>query len=239
MEGLLEFGDLKSYEIEAVSTPTFSRREGLLERLVTIAQSSRIELAQARVALAALDAQIDRARAANTPNLFLTASGKYAEARNRTDQKNPFVYDPFNLRTFGVALAAKWNLNFKSHQLEVARSLNARDEALQKIRLLEGKVALEITKAVAEAEANSVLLGAAQRSRKAAKSWLRLSADNWDLGIGRVDRLLEAYSSYYNLSGIVIERESKFNLSLALLAKDLGNVSLYFDWIENGTVKTD
>ncbi|MEE8366734.1 MAG: hypothetical protein V3S30_00320, partial [Thermoanaerobaculia bacterium] len=63
--------------------------------------------------------------------------------------------------------------------------------------------------------------------------------DNWDLGIGKVNRLLDAYNSYYTLSGIVIERESKFNLSLARLAKGLGDVSLYFDWIENGTVKTD
>lgn len=239
LEGLLEFGDLRSHEIEAVTTPTFSRGEDLLARAVTIAQSSRVEVAQARVALAALDAQVAGALAAKRPNLFVTAIGKYAKASNRTDQKNPFVFDPFNQRTLGAALAAKWNLNFKAHQLELARSLAEKDEALQKVRLLEGKAALEMTKAVAEAEANSVLLAAAERSLKAAKSWLRLSADNWDLGIGKVDRLLDAYSSFYTLSGIVIERESKFNLSLARLAKGLGDVSLYFDWIENGTVKTD
>ena len=238
LKGLLEFSDLKSHEIESVTTPRFAREEGLLEQSVAIAQTSRIEVAQARAALAAIDAQIALARSAKTPNLFLIASGKYAKASNRTDQKNPFVYDPFNQRTFGAAIAAKWNLNFKTHELEVARSLTQKDEALLKVRLLEGKVALEITKAVADAEANAVLLAVAERSLKAAKSWLRLSADNWDLGIGKVDRLLEAYSSYYTLSGIVIERESKFNLSLARLAKDLGDVSLYFDWIENGTVKT-
>jgi outer membrane protein TolC len=238
LEGLLEFGDLKSYEIEVVRSPTYSRGEGQVDRLVSLAQSSRIEVAQARAALAAIEAQVDRARAARRPNLFLTASGKYAEASNRTDQKNPFVFDPFNLRTLGAAVAAKWNLNFKTHQLELARSLTEKDEALQKVRLLESKAILEITKVVAETEANSVLLGAAQRSLKAAKNWLRLSSDNWDMGIGKVDRLLDAYSSYYELSGIAIERESKFNLSLARLAKAIGDISLYLDWIENGTVTT-
>jgi outer membrane protein TolC len=80
-------------------------------------------------------------------------------------------------------------------------------------------------------------LKAARESLKASKSWLRLSLENWDMGIGEVDRLLDAYEAYYRMKGVEIEMELEYNLSLARVAKALGDLDLYLDWVKSGTVE--
>ena len=107
------------------------------------------------------------------------------------------------------------------------------------VGLLEERTTLEVVQALAEVEANSILLAAAERSLKSAKSWVRLSGDNWELGLGKVKRLLDAYDRYYQLAAVAVEREAAFHLSLARLALALGDIELYLEWIDHGNVFFD
>ena len=78
------------------------------------------------------------------------------------------------------------------------------------------------------------ILDAARESLRASKSWLRLSVEDWDLGIGEVKRLLDAYEAYYAMKGVEVAMELEYNLSLARVASSLGDVNLYLKWVEAG-----
>ena len=73
-------------------------------------------------------------------------------------------------------------------------------------------------------------------SLKSAKTWLQVSFDNWDMGIGEVNRLVKAYENYYKLQGESLEREYKYNLALTRFSSSVGGVSLLMEWMKNGKI---
>ena len=236
LETLLGWEDLGDRSFEPVATPTLPN-ENMLDQLIALALMDSPAIQQARSGLQALDSKIDLAHAAKWPDVFLALAGAYARAPNRTDIKNPFILDPFNLRTIGGYLGLRWNLKFAEHRLKLSQSTVERDQVSEQLSVLEDRLVIEVTRAYAEACALSSTLSAAKRSEKAAKSWLRLSGDNWDLGLGSVDRLVTAYGQYYDLAAIVIEQETRYNLALARLAVTLGRIEYYLDWIEHETIE--
>ncbi len=236
LEILLGWKGLEADSFEPVETPGLPD-EDMLDLLITKAMTESPPIQQARSGLRALDAKVELAEASRWPDIFLALSGAYARAPNRTDIKSPFILDPFNLRTIGGFLGLRWNLKFADHRLEISQSTVDRSEAIDQLSVLEDRLTIEVTRVYAEAKALSDLFGAAKRSEQAAKRWLRLSGDNWDLGLGSVDRLVKAYRQYYDLAAIVIEQEARYHISLARLALTLGNIEHYLDWIEHETVE--
>ena len=236
LEVLLTWDDLDDQSFAPVATPAIPDT-GMADRLISMAMQQNPAIQQARSGLAALDSKIALSEASKWPDLFVALSGVYARAPNRTDIKSPFILDPFNLRTVGGFLGLRWNLKFADHRLEIAQSTTEREEATQQIATLEDRLTVEVTRAYAEAKARSDLLAAARRSVKAARRWLRLSGDNFELGLGSVDRLIKAYRQYYDLAAAAIEVETEYHLALARLALSLGRIELYLDWTEHGSLE--
>ena len=81
-----------------------------------------------------------------------------------------------------------------------------------------------------------MLLETTKGSLESAKTWLRVSLENWELGIQDVYRMLRAYEAYYRLRGVEIEREYAFNVALAKLAFKVGDINLYLRWVKDGNV---
>jgi outer membrane protein TolC len=104
------------------------------------------------------------------------------------------------------------------------------------MKVLKDQISLEVNRAFMEARKNSALLKAAKSSLKAARTWLRTSLDNWEMGIGDSYRLLRAYQAYYRLRTTEIKREFELHVSIARLAYILGDMQLYQKWVENGKV---
>lgn len=236
LESLLDTKPLDSQVIAAVETPVLAAGEEWPTTLEARALTANALLNKARAGLDVQAAQLAFTRAAKRPDFFLAAGGIYAEAPNRTDQKNPFVFDPFNLKTAYAFLGLRWNLNFATHRLRTTRGELEQERLETQVRLLEERTGVEVATALAEVQANSILLDTARSSLKSAKSWVRLSGDNWDLGLGGVKRLLDAYDRYYELAAVSVEREAAYHLALARLAYALGDIGLYLEWTENGTI---
>ncbi|MFQ5701040.1 MAG: TolC family protein [Acidobacteriota bacterium] len=236
LQTLLGLDAIERFEIAAVPTPDFPMGDDTEQRFISLADGSNAAIRKLEAVVATLDARLSLARASGRPDLFIAGSAHYADAPNRTDQKNPFVFDPYNTYSLGGFVGLNWDLDFVAHRLEARQRTLELEESRKKLEVLKQEIAMEVSTAVAQAEQDHELLDTVRRSLKAAKSWLRLSWDNWDLGIGDVDRLVDASNSYYQLSGIAIQRESRFNLALARLALASGRVEMYLEWTENGVV---
>jgi outer membrane protein TolC len=196
--------------------------------------TKEVELLEA--ASRALESKIKLLNSDRYPVVFIAAGAGHARAPNRDDQTNPFVVDDFNYSRLGAEIGMKWKLNIYKKNLEVEGMEKEYAALLETIEALKRKVTVEASESLGGAVRNRNLLEAARISLKASRSWLRLSVDNWDLGIGEVDRLLDAYEAFYRMKGVEIEMELEYNLSLARVADALGDLNLYLDWVKSGTV---
>ena len=170
------------------------------------------------------------------PVVYLAAGFAVAYAPHRSNQSNPFVYDPFNYAGVGAFLGFEWDLNDLRPNYESQRLALEKEAVTGKLSLLRDMIKLEIGKAFADVNRLQKLLHQVRISLKAAKTWLRLSMDNWGMGIGEVNRIIKAYNAYYQLRGIEIRREYDLNIALAKFAYMLGNIDLYSQWVEHEKV---
>lgn len=188
-------------------------------------------------AINGLDARSRIARGERKPLIFLAGGIAYALAPHRDDQTNPFAVDEFNYFSMGAFFSIEWDLNFFRKNVAAERFKLEKKSMEQNLILARKKLEFEITKAAAEVEKNAVLAGEAEESLKAAKNWLRLGMDNWEMGLGEVERLIKAYNAYYQLKGVQIKRILELNTSIARLAFILGNTRLVLEWIKNGKIE--
>jgi outer membrane protein TolC len=215
-------------------SPVFAFDENTQDQFIRLAEEQRPEIKGLQSAINVIQAKINLTESRRLPVFFIAAGFSYAYAGNRYDQKNPFVVDNFNYRNIGFLFGLKWNPNIFFHNAELQKNRYQYQAALEKMRLLRAKIGLEVSQAFIEARKNDALLKAARESLKAAKTWLQISLDNWDMGIGDAYRLLRAYQAYFRLSGEEIKREYEFNVSLSKLSYILGDTDLYLNWVKDG-----
>ncbi len=234
LSALLDLDPAGPVTIGGESPPELLAGPSLPPGLLDLTERSHPEIRAGQFASQALEARVRLAKGRRLPSLFFGAGFSYARAANRQDQTNPFAVDSFNYRNIEAALVLRWDPDILLHQIEIRRAESDYQAALEKARLVRTEVELQVSQAFLEAKKNDALLRAARRSLAAAKTWLRVGMENWELGLGDAFRLLRAYQSYYRLRGTEIEREYQFNVALAKLAYALGNMKVYLSWVKAG-----
>jgi outer membrane protein TolC len=228
---------MASVEVTEEKIPQLEVEENQVARALRRALTWNRDLKSLETVSRALHAKTRLAYNKKKPAIVLVGGFGYGYAPHRDDQTNPFAVDHFNYMDLGAFIGFQWDLNFFRKNTEAARYKLEQKAIEQNIKLLQANVELQILTAFAEVDKNARLLEQAGKSLKAAKNWLRLSLDNWDMGIGEVERLIKAYNAYYQLKGIEIKRTLELNVSLANFAYILGNIRLYLEWVNHGKVK--
>ena len=231
---LLGTGEDTSLVTGGEESPVLAVEMDAFSRLLAAEGVGDQQLKVLEAAAEALSRKIELTRSERYPLVFLAAGAGVADAPNRDDQTNPFVVDDFNYARIGAGIGMKWGPNLYKRNLEVEEMEKEYQALLEKTEALRQKLSLTASSRFGEAARNRALLDAARESLRASKSWLRLSVENWDLGIGEVNRLLDAYEAYYAMKGIEVAMELEYNLSLARVASSLGDVNLYLKWVEEG-----
>lgn len=223
-------------EVMTIPAPKMSISEKGFELVLRNSIDKHYSLKGLQTVRSALEAKKQFVRNQKKPVIYLAAGISGAYAPHRADQTNPFVYDPFNYGGVGAFIGFDWDLNFFRPNY-ASQQLDWEKKAVSgKIKLLRNMITLEISRAFADVQRLQKLLSEAGTSLKAAKTWLRLSMDNWDMGIGEVNRIIKAYNAYYQLRGIEIKREYDLNIALAKFAFMVGNIDLYSQWVEHEKV---
>lgn len=228
---------MDSVEVTEDKLPQLEVKENQVARALRRALTWNRDIKSLETVSRALHAKTRLAYSKKKPAIVLVGGFGYGYAPHRDDQTNPFAVDHFNYMDLGAFIGFQWDLNFFRKNTEAARYKLEQKAIEQNIKLLQANVELQILTAFAEVNKNTQLLEQAGKSLKAAKNWLRLSLDNWDMGIGEVERLIKAYNAYYQLKGIEIKRTLELNVSLANFAYILGNIRLYLEWVNHGKVK--
>ena len=167
-----------------------------LENYIQSARQRRPEFHQIAEGLKARTALVEAAKANYYPDIFLGGLFSWSFADGRDRIQNPYINDRFNHLNAGVALGARWKLDFGITGAKVAgeraqynRLLSTRDFADANVPLQVKKYYLELIEAKNSAAATR---GAYMNAKK----WAVTAIANFDFGLGPAKDIFEALQAY-------------------------------------------
>ncbi len=223
----------------ASKLPAFSFKKEKLNTTSEKVVTSHFSMEGLKSAALALNYKQKYFKSDMKPVIYIGGGFSWGHAPNRTDQKNPFAYDPFNYTSVGAFLGMEWDLNPVKKKIAWRKTGKEREILQNKSTLLKEKIRLEFRSSLQKTDERYRLLKSLRKSLKAAKSWLTLSLDNWEAGIGEVATLIKAYKAYYELKGLEIKKETELNISIAQLAYKMGDIKKYLKWVKNEKIQID
>lgn len=183
------------------------------ETFVAKAQEKRPEFHQIREGLKARAALVEAAKANYYPDIFLGGLFSFSYADERDRIKNPYINDQFKHINGGVALGARWKIDFGitsakvgGEQAQYNRLLNTKEFAETNIPLQIKKFYLELKEAENSAKAT-------REAYSNAKKWAVTAVANFDFGVGPAKEIFEALQMYAQMRGAYFQ--SIYNYRIA------------------------
>jgi outer membrane protein TolC len=189
-----------------------------LEAELSQAEDRRPDLKALQQAIRAREAEAHAAYAAMLPQIFVIGEAAFSRAPNRDIQTNPWVNDPFNQFSAGIALGIKEDLSIPTLNAKASKA-EAEEKVLEAQRAgLLRLIHTQVEAALVELAAGETRLGAARGALAAGRSWFRSAAQNFDLGITDARGLTEAYRGY--VESQLAQAQSAYDVLVARAALD-------------------
>lgn len=193
-----------------------------LEDLFTLAMRRRPEWRQLQAGLAARQAQVQAARSAYYPQIYLAGGVRYAVAPGRTDQHNPFVKDEHNLFNGAVFLGLRQSFEWGllGADLDKARAKRRQLEAVE-TTAAQG-VRVDVRRAHGAHVLATGSLASAREARNLTREWIQLAQDDYELDPGSVKELVSAFEALAKSEENYYRALYKANIALADLELAIG-----------------
>ena len=177
----------------------------------------RPEFKQIAEGLKARAALVEAAKANYYPDIFVGGLVSWAYADDRDRINNPYITDRFQHMNAGVALGARWKLDFgitsakvSAERAQYIRLLSTKEFANQNIPLQVKKFYLEQKEAENSAIATK---GAYTNSKK----WAVTALANFDFGVGPAKEIFEALLLYSTTRADYFKSIYNYRIALANL----------------------
>lgn len=188
-----------------------------IETYIDNARHRRPEFLQISEGLKARTALVEAAKADYYPDIFLGGLFSWSYADKRDHIKNPYINDQFNHLNAGVALGARWKIDFGITGAKVAgeraqynRLLSTRDFADTNIPLQVEKYYLDLVESRNSARATrSAYLNA--------KKWTVTAVANFDFGLGPAKDIFEALQAYSTMRADFFTAVYNYHVAIANL----------------------
>jgi outer membrane protein len=187
----LEIGDERLVIVDVI-VPDY-------QHFVDLARGRRPEYLQIAEGLKARQALVDAARANYYPDLFMAAMLTFAYADNRDRINNPYITDQFNHFNGGVALGARWKLDFGITGAKVAGEEAQYNRLVSTKQYADANIPLQIKKYYLELKEAEQSAKATREGYTNAKKWAVTALSNFDFGIGQAKEIFEALQVYARL----------------------------------------
>jgi outer membrane protein len=148
-----------------------------------------------RAGIAARSAQEEAARRAYYPQIFLAGGVRYAAAPGRTDQRNPFVKDDYNLFNGAVVLGLRQSFEWGLLGADVDRA-RAQRRQLEAQRSSAGQgIRLEIERALGNYRRAVDNRERAREGRNLVREWVGIARDEYELDTSQIKELVSAFEA--------------------------------------------
>lgn len=193
-----------------------------LDHYVRLALELRPEFTQLKEGLAARQLLVDAAKADRYPSFFLAVVGQLAGAPGRKYNPDPYIFDYFNDNGAWPFLGAKWHFDFGILKAKIGQA----KAELEQLRHTEKTALMGIPVQVAKdyGKLQETFKGTVgmEKAYVNARRWLVTSFSNFDMGLGRMEDIWQAFERYGAFRGDYLMTLFNYNLAVAQLDKSTG-----------------
>ena len=198
----------------------------VVEDAVAEALSANAEVQEAERAAQARGHVAEAVRRERLPAMALQGRIDYGHATNRDEQHNPFVYDPFNVRSVAATVGLRWDLSFKQRQAKVAAAAADAQAAAARARAVKTRVSVEVAGLHARVEEARAVHESSRRALSTTANWLRVAEENVGLGTASTKDLIDSYTAYAQARGAHFEAVHDLDLAVVEWRLALGRPPL-------------
>jgi outer membrane protein len=204
-------------ELPVPTAPTLG-----LDHYVRLALELRPELSQLKHGLVARQLLVDAAKADRYPSFFLAVVGQFAGAPGRDFNPDPYVNDYFNDNGVLPMVGAKWHFDFGILKAKIGQ---ARAE-LAHLRHTERQalmgIPVQVAKDYGKVKENYKGSVGMEKAYVNARRWLITAFSNFDMGLGKMDDIFQAFERYGTFRGDYLMALFDYNMAVAELDKSSG-----------------
>ena len=160
---------------------------------------------------------MEAAKANYYPDLFIAGLVSWAYADDRDRINNPYITDPFQHFYAGVALGARWKLDFGITGARVAGERAQYNRLLSTKEFASANIPLQIKKFYLELKEAENNVQTTKHAYTSAKKWGMAAVANFDFGIGPSQEMFEALQSYVRLRAAYFQAIYNYHMAKANL----------------------
>jgi len=210
------------FRVETTALETVDVTLDSLSAYVRMALENRPELAQLRSGILARRSLVRASRGDARPTLFFAGTLSFNVAPSRFDPRNPYWNNRTNYFRPGVALGIDWDLNFLQHR-DKARVERVQAEKLEaSVEPLRTQVEQEVKAAYLDVLRARDDVAEGRDALKASQNWLRAELQTFDLGLGDIADVIDAFQANVTMEADHLQRIAAFNTALAELSRRVG-----------------
>lgn len=187
--------------------------DSFLER----ARSRRPEFRQIAEGLKARAALVEAAKANYYPDIFLGGLVSWAYADDRDRINNPYITDSYKHFYGGVALGARWKLDFGITGSKVAGEQAQYNRLLSTKEFADANIPLQIRKFYLDLKEADKSVAATQSAYTNAKKWAVAALANFDFGVGPAKEIFDALQAYARMRAAYFQSIYNYKIARANL----------------------
>ena len=193
-----------------------------LERLVSLAESQRPEIAQITQGLKAAKSLEKAEKLANAPIIAVAGQFQASWTPTRDDVDNPYLVDGYNDIFGGVALAIQFGLDpaAASAKAKAARAVAEQVEGLS--HFARTGIPVEVKKAYDDERQARQLLELSKKAEVAARKWMMFSGAAYASGVGDTKEFLEGFAAHMQMRKNRLDQLLKVHTARAELLNAVG-----------------
>jgi len=190
------------------------------------ARSNRPEYRQLAEGIKARHALVEAAKANYYPDIFLGGLFSWAYADDRDRINNPYITDQFKHLNGGVALGARWKLDFGITSAKVAGERAQYNRLLSTKAFADANIPLQIKKYYLDLKEAENSVTATHNAFTNAKKWGMAAIANFDFGVGPAKDILEALQAYARMRASYFQSIYNYRIAQSNLDYAIGQAPI-------------
>lgn len=202
--------------------PTPAAPPGTLDTHIRTALDQRPEFRQLKEGLVARQLLVDAAKADRLPSFFFAVVGQLAGAPGRRYNPDPYINDWFNDNGALPMVGAKWHFDFGIMNAKVGQAKAELEKLKNQERTALMGIPVQVAKNYGEVTQNYKASAGMEKAYVNARRWLVTTFSNFDMGLGKIDDIFQAFERYGVFRGDYLMALYQYNLAVAQLDKSTG-----------------
>jgi outer membrane protein TolC len=221
LKALIGYGENQDFQVSQ-DLPPPSEPAGTLDTYIQTSLELRPEFKELKEGLAARQLLVDAAKADRLPSFFFAVVGELAGAPGRKYNPDPYINDYFNAYGALPMVGAKWHFDFGILKAKVGQAQAELEKLREDQRAALMGIPVEVAKYYGEVRQYYQSSVGMEKAYVNSRRWLVTSLNNFDMGLGKMDDIFQAFERYGVFRGDYLMALYQYNLSVAQLDKATG-----------------